>query len=153
MEYLPLRNPSFIFHTPALKDYHSILFETLMSTPMSIWNFNTVDGFDERFMYTVCAFSYSTDVNINSISNTQFINQILNKMYAIINKHIISIDLHGNYIFFIPFKSDTSINNQMKLIYILSDMLNDNLLHFNKNNCANISLYGGVGYSVSDFSD
>ena len=124
-----------------------------MSTPMTIWDFNTVDGFNARYMYTVCAFSYSSDIETGSESDTQFINQILNKIHASTNKNIISIDLHGNYIFFIPFEPDTSIDVQMKLIRTLADMIEQNNPYYNNKLSDNTSLYGGVGYAVSSFSE
>lgn len=135
------------------KQRDQILFETLMSTPMTIWDFNTVDGFNARYMYTVCAFSYSSDIETGSESDAQFINQILNKIHTSTNKNIISIDLHGNYIFFIPFEPDTSIDVQMKLIRTLADMLEQNNPYYNNKLSGNATLYGGVGYAVSSFSE
>lgn len=41
-----------------------------MSTPMTIWDFNTVDGFNARYMYTVCVFSYSSDIEAGSEPDT-----------------------------------------------------------------------------------
>lgn len=106
-----------------------------------------------RYMYTVCAFSYSSDIETGFESDTQFINQILNKIHASTDKNIISIDLHGNYIFFIPFEPDTSIDVQMKLIRTLADMIEQNNPYYNNKLSDNTSLYGGVGYAVSSFSE
>ena len=131
-----------------------------MSTPMTIWDFNTVDGFNARYMYTVCAFSYSSDIETGSESDTQFINQILNKIHASTNKNIISIDLHGMYtVCAFSYSSDietgsepdTSIDVQMKLIRTLADMIEQNNPYYNNKLSDNTSLYGGVGYAVSTF--
>lgn len=87
-----------------------------MSTPMTIWDFNTVDGFNARYMYTVCVFSYSSDIETGS-------------------------------------EPYTSIDVQMKLIRTLADMIEQNNPYYNNKLSDNTSVYGGVGYTVSSFSE
>ena len=48
---------------------------------------------------------------------------------------------------------DTSIDVQMKLIRTLADMIEQNNPYYNNKLSDNTSVYGGVGYTVSSFSE
>lgn len=130
-----------------LKRREHILYETLMSTPANIWTFDSVDGFSSEYDYTVCVFSYESD-NYESIESATLYN-ILNSIHRTYDKEILSLNLHGNYVFFIPLKKakdNISIDEQFNILMKIIYNLYDNLITLSS------PLYCGIGCSVCEFS-
>lgn len=140
-----------------LKQRDQIIYETIMSSSNPLLDFDNVDGFDSRFIYSVCELSHKVSDSYNHPNNTSSqspVNtqdSISDTVYHIINSSPMNtcakipvLNMCGSLLLMVPFAKNSTYTQQSNIIKRIVDSIK---ISVDKN------IYAGIGSASSSFHE